>query len=454
MTATASQQLARYAASVAYDDLPETVVDLARTCLVDAVACAIHGSALPWSRMVAAYAGSAGREGPCSLPGTGMRHLHPSPASLQLGASAHAFELDCLRKPGAGVHPGATVALPALMAAQAAGASGRETLAAIVAGCEVMFRIGNATLHSPESRGFHAPGLTGPFGAATAVGRILGLRPDRLTNAYGLCGSLSGGLLAFAKSGDGGMVKRLHLGRAAEAGVAAALLAREGFEAPSAILEGRYGLLETFCDGSDPSLLTQGLGEGFEIATLCIKRYACHVTAQAPVERLRTLMGEHAFQGTDIAGLTLTVSDKVLSHHAERRPADVMLAQYSVPFALAIAAFHDPEDPAAFSAAALADPAVRSLAEAMEVRSGAPKGWGAALSLRLKDGRRLDTSADTFLGTPERPMAMADLTRKWRLLTRAGAEPVPDGLLPLLRSLDEVPDVGAAFRALTGPSGG
>ena len=101
-------------------------------------------------------------------------------------------------------------------------------IAAFVAGNEVMIRIGRATGHTNEARGFHAPGTTGPFGGAVAAGHLLRLDARAMTNALGIAGSLCGGLLEFAR-GDGGMVKRLHLGRASEAGVLAASLAAGRF---------------------------------------------------------------------------------------------------------------------------------------------------------------------------------------------------------------------------------
>ena len=138
-------------------------------------------------------------------------------AALANGALAHAFELDSLTRPGAGAHPGATVLPPALAVAQQGARGGKDLIAAFVAGNEVMIRIGRATGHTNEARGFHAPGTTGPFGAAVACGHLLGLDAAAMTNAIGIAGSLAGGLLEFAR-GDGGIVKRLHLGRASEAG--------------------------------------------------------------------------------------------------------------------------------------------------------------------------------------------------------------------------------------------
>jgi 2-methylcitrate dehydratase PrpD len=413
----ATRALAAYAAGLSFDGLPANVVELAKACLTDAVACAIYGSTKPWSRIVVDYVEGMGASGPSFLPGALEHPLPPAQAALCLGAFSHAFELDNLRKPGAGVHPGATVALPAMMVAQAVGASGRELIAAIVAGCEVMFRIGKASLHTPEAIGFHAPGITGPFGAAASAGRLLGLDTQQMTYAFGICASMSGGILKFARSGQGGMVKRLHLGRAAEAGVTAAMLAAKGFEAPAVALEGPFGVLDVFCNNSDGALLTKGLGEVFEIETLCIKRYACHVTAQAPIQVLRELMAQHGFLGEDIEDLSLAVSDKVLSHHAETRPNDLMLAQYSVPFSLAVAAFRDPENPSSFSDDILTDSRITGLARVTELSASGAKGWGTTLSLRLRDGRQISGSAEGFLGCPDTPFSIEDLKEKFHRLT-------------------------------------
>src|SRR5262249_39299125 len=183
-------------------------------------------------------------------------------AALANGALAHAFELDNLTKPGSGVHPGATLLPPALAIAQQHDLNGRDLITAFVAGAEVMIRIGRATKHTNEARGFHAPGTTGPFGAAVAIARLLSFDAERMTNALGIAGSLAGGLLEFAHS-DGAMVKRLHLGRAAEAGVLAAFLAAEGFTGPSTVLEGHYGFLRVFCSDYDMNELTRALGETY-----------------------------------------------------------------------------------------------------------------------------------------------------------------------------------------------
>src|SRR5713101_2550524 len=161
-TICAADRLAAYATQLAYDDLPAEAVLNAKLCLIDAAACAVFGAGFPWSRAVIDLIAASAATGGCAVPGF-VRRLDPRQAALAFGTLTHAFELDSLRKPGVGAHPGATVALPAFAMAQAGRRSGRDLIAAIVAGCETSFRIGAATLHTPELDGFHAPGIVGPF---------------------------------------------------------------------------------------------------------------------------------------------------------------------------------------------------------------------------------------------------------------------------------------------------
>jgi len=325
---SAARTLAEFAAGLRFDAIPTLDRTRARQCVIDTVGVCLLGGRLPWGAMVADYARHYGGGGTSRM--IGMAHTVAAPlAALANGVFAHAFELDSLRKPGAGVHPGAALVPAALALGEETHCSGERLLTAIVAGCEVMFRIGMASKHSSERLGFHAPGLTGPFGAAVTAAHVLGLDSARMTHALGIAGSLCGGVLAFAKAGNGAMVKRLHLGRAAEAGVLAARLAERGFEGPDTILEGGFGFLETYCAESDPALLTAGLGERFETATLCIKRYPCHVTAHTPLVAIESLRREHGFVGDEVAAVVVRASGKVVSHHADTNPSDTMAAQYS-----------------------------------------------------------------------------------------------------------------------------
>ncbi len=445
----AASVLAAFAAGLRLQDLPDAVRRQARVCIIDTLGVALQGAGQPWSRIVAGYAERFGAGGACTLIGSGQR-VHAPMAALAHGAFAHAFEGDSLRMPGAGVHPGAAILPAALATAETVGATGAQLLTAFVAAVEVMFRIGAASRHSSELLGFHAPGLTGPYGAAVASGLLLGLDAAGLARALGIAGSLSGGLMAFAHAPDGAMVKRLHLGRAAESGVLAARLAAEGFEGPSTVLDGHHGFLESFCRDADPSRLTAGLGPGagrdWETLRICLKAYPCHVTAHTPVQALRDLMQSQRFGGPDIDTLALTVGPKLLSHHDRRDPADVMQAQYSVPFCVALAAWRDPADPDAWDAGAVADERIRSLCRSVVMQPFAPgevpdSGWHTQLHVTLHDGRRLHVDARSFRGMPRLPLDDDAVATKFRRRAAPHTGPRTEALMTGLMDLESAPDM-------------
>ena len=438
---TAAEVLGRFAAGLTYDQIPPHVAERAKDCLIDTVGVCTFGARLPWSRMVASYAARYGAGGPCTVIGVPEARVHAPYAALANGVFAHAFEQDSLRDPGVGGHPGATL-LPAVLAmAQEQQADGRTALTAFVAGVEVMFRIGLASHHTPEHVGFHAPGLTGTYASAVAAGRILGLDAERITNALGIAGSLSSGLLAFTKSKRGAMVKRLHLGRASEGGILAARLAAEGYEGPETVLEGKFGFLDAFCerDGVEPELLTKALGEDWEVMRICMKRYACHVNAHTPVQALRELIAEHRFSGSDVEKIVVEGAERLLSHHNIPEPGDLMQAQYSVPFCVALALHRDPDDPRVFLDDALNDARIRETARRLELKAGAGlTGRSTRVTVKLRGGRELVREGKTFKGMPADPLSASELRRKFMLLTAGADESASAALYDRLRALENL----------------
>jgi 2-methylcitrate dehydratase PrpD len=405
-------RLAEYAAALRYGDVPAEIIRRAKDCIADTVAACICGAPKPWSRIVVDYARRTGPGGRCRILGSSGPLVQAPAAALANGALAHAFELDSLTRPGAGAHPGATVLPPALAVAQTEGRSGRALIAAFVAGNEVMIRIGRATRHSNEARGFHAPGTTGPFGAAVAAGHLLGLDAEATANALGIAGSLAGGLLEFAR-GDGGTVKRLHLGRAAEAGVLAASLAAAGFAGPRTVLEGEFGFLRVFCGEWDESELVRGLGRDWATATTVLKRYPCHATAHAAVKAARLLQTRHGFAAGEIEKITVSATGRMRERHDIREPTEPMLAQYSIPFSVALALCREARDPESWDEAALADETIRALTRRVELVPEAGGPAGSSVTVTLGDGRRF--------ACRERDGMLEDgeLADKFRRLTRA-----------------------------------
>jgi 2-methylcitrate dehydratase PrpD len=438
-------RLAEYAAGLNYADLPPKVVQRAKDCITDTVAVIVLGNGLPWSNIIAAYAQRVGAGGRCHILGADGPTVQAPAAALANGTLAHAFESDNLTKPSAGVHPGATLLPPALAVAQEQGSGGRALITAVVAGFEVMYRIGRATRHSNEHHGFHAPGTTGPFGAAVAAGVLLGLDAPRMTNALGIAGSLAGGLMEFARSGTGAMVKRLHLGRAAESGVMAASLAADGFTGPRSVIEGEAGFLRVFCTEWDMADLTRGLGSEFATLNLCLKRFPMHMTAHTAVQAVLELQAEHHFTGADVDRVTVAGTERMATVNNIREPTDIMMAQYSIPFCVALALFRDPRDPASFDDSALADAAIRDMCGRVAIVAADPptKVAGASIvTIVLRNGRSFTHEVAEFNGTPARPLNRAELRDKFMTLTRKRYGAAAAGLFDRLQNVENEAELG------------
>jgi 2-methylcitrate dehydratase PrpD len=416
-----TEQLAAYAAKLRYEDLPDAVVQRAKDCITDGFATISYGPELPWSKMIIAHAQRYGAGGKCAILGVSGSNVQAPAAALANGALAHAFELDSTTKPDSGAHPAATLFTSGLAVAQERGYSGRALITAMVAGAEVMLRIGHATKHSNETRGFHAPGTTAPFGAAVTAGHLQGFDAGKMTNALGIAGSCSGGLLQFVDAGNGAMVKRLHLGRGAESGVLAASLAEQGFTGPSSVVEGKFGFLRVFCNEYDMTELTRGLGSTFFTMDTLLKPYATHGTAQVPVEATLSLRDEHKFTAADVVSIAIACNARMTERNNIAAPDDKMMAQYSVPFCVALSLYRDARDPRSFDDGVIHDRAILDLTARTKLTAVPGQGGTddtATVTIRLKDGREVLRKMTNYKGTPDRPFNRADLQEKFMLLTR------------------------------------
>jgi len=453
VTQGATRVLARYAVNLRYREIPPEVISRAKDCLLDILTVSLYGSTKPWTQNVVQHVRTLGLSGRSTILGDKRRapaHL----AALANGTMAHAFELDNVRQPGAGVHPGATAFLPALAVAEEQGADGKAFLTAFVAACEVMSRIGVAAGNSLEHRGFHAPGVTGTFGAAVAAGRLLNLSEKEMVHALGIAGSYCGGLMEFSRCDDGAMIKRLHLGKAAEGGVTAAFLARRGFAGPESVLEGRFGVCRAFSDSPNFPRLTHGLGREFESVNICVKRYACHINGHAPIEALENISRQNGFALRDVKEITVAGIEKLLTHHAIYRPKNLMAAQYSIPFCVALSLFHDPRDPASFTEKRVKDKKILAMMRRVRLvvdREVEKKGWdrAARVTVLLKDGRRPSALVIHFKGTPHNPMSPAELEEKARILTRGlVSEKKLGSLVATVRSIEKSDSIAQLTRIL------
>ena len=398
--------------------------------------------------------GSLGTAGNATVLGVRER-MAPPHAALANGAAAHALEMDDTHQ-GGSIHLGATVFSAALAAAETAGASGTATLRAAVAGYEVAARLARALDPAAHyRRGFHPTGTCGVFGAAAAVGALLGLDPSALTVALGIAGSQAAGSMEFLA--DGAWTKRLHPGWAASGGLHAAALAAEGFRAPATILEGRFGILRAYSDGADPAPLLAP--DGYAILATSIKPYACCRYIQGPIDATLALRAAHGIIPPAVARIEVGVLASAFPIVCEpdsikRRPASVVDAQFSLPFGVAVALVRGAASPAEFTPDVLADPSVRALTDrVVGTRDPAldavyPSAWPSWVRITLHDGRQLAARVDHPRGDPQNFPTPGELDAKFRRLAARALSPAEvERLATAIDAFPDAPHVAAVLAA-------
>jgi 2-methylcitrate dehydratase PrpD len=412
--------------------LPADVIARARDLLRDYLGVAIGGAPEESSVVLRRGLAGLGVTGSGTVLGTRER-LAPPHAALANGAAAHALEMDDTHQ-GGSIHLGVSVFSAALAAAELADASGGAVLAAAVAGYEVAARLAMAIDPAAHyRRGFHPTGTCGAFGAAAAAGSVLGLDAPALAAALGIAGSQAAGSMEFLA--DGSWTKRFHPGWAASAGLHAAALARAGFKAPASILEGRFGFLRGYSDGSDASSLLGG--DGYELCRTSIKPHACCRYMQGPIDAVLALRAAHAIDPATVERIEvgmLAAGFAIVCDPAEakRRPTSVVDAQFSLPFGVAVALVRGVASPAEFAVETFTDPAVQRLLPRIEAARDAsldavfPRAWPCWVRIRLAGGRTLEMRVDHPRGDPENFPSPAELDAKFRAL--AGRVLPPAGL--------------------------
>lgn len=359
-----TQDLARWIAGLTGEKVPVEVRRELRLLSLDTFGCALSGAGQPWSTAIRewALAGGHPQAGAARIWGQPLPQLRPADAALVNGAAAHGFELDDFHN--AKVHLGAVV-LPAVFAlAEASNASPSRIEAAIAAGYEVAIRTSLA-LRPARARqlGWHLTSVCGPLGAAAAAAVLLGLDAQRTAWALGLAGTQSCGLYAF--TADGTDSKRLHPGRAAQAGVLAAELAARGLSGPTQIYEAADGgLLSTFTDDPDPTQLLDGLGEHWHAPFTNFKPHGCCGSAHPHVDAALALRERWAGSGPVRAGMASVAAQQCGYDYA---PGSALNAQMSARYAIAVALLRGAVLPAQFEPSCMADPEVVRLANAIEI---------------------------------------------------------------------------------------
>lgn len=445
-----TERLAAYAGGLRYEDLPADVVARVKDLVLDTLGTLLGGSRYPAGRLITQYTEGLGETGPCTVAGSALR-VSPVAAAFANATMSHCLEQDDNYNP-ANAHV-ANVVLPAALAIGEAGhASGREMIAALVAAYDVEGRVGIAL--DPVrlyARSFHPSSIDGNFGAAAAAGRMLRLESAAMVDAFGLAGCQASGLLAWVTEASQ-LSKAFQIGIASRNGVTAAQLAQLGFTGPPHILEGKHNLFRAFSGLEDDqaAVLTDGLGERWELMRTSLKKYAACRQIHAPLDGLFTIMRGHGVAADDIAEIHTRVATSM---------ADIIdnneLPSHNAQYVLAVAAYDGRVEVGQLDGRRLDDPRIAALSARVRV-SGSdelekrfPEQWSGITTVRTKDGREFTETVYYPTGDPENALSPADLKAKFRTLSR---EVVPEGRLDeietLVAGLDSLDDCATLARCL------
>ncbi len=416
---TAAEALAEGIQGLDYATLPGEVEAQARWLLLDLLGAALAGVDTGEARAAVRAAELLAPDGgPCTLWGR-RRRATPAVAALVNGIAAHARELDDF---GGVDHSGAVV-VPALLAL-AEGMpvlSGQEFLAALVAGYETGRRVlDSAGGYRPHNHGdgFHSTGSCGSFAAAAAVARAMRLSVPQTTWALGLAGSFTGGTWAF--TADGAMSKRYHVGRAAEAGLTAAILAGSGFTGPRQIFEAEWGgFWQSYARTAPrPEALLAGSFDGRALLRSGIKPYAACRDIHSSLDVVLAARRD-GLQPAEVAAVEITCIPEMLQMVGSNpRPKSRLEAQLSLPYSVAVALHTGRAFLGEFEEPYLFDPEVARLAALVAVRAepDLPFDSEPRLLIRTHSGRLLSGHVPHASGAPEKPLPTTFIGEKFRAL--------------------------------------
>ncbi len=360
-------------------------------------------------------------------------------AALINGTAAHTVEVDDIFRDGI-YHPGAPTIAAALALAQANGASGEQFLRAVIVGYEISTRIG-AAMGRAHYKYWHNTGTIGVFGACAASSELLGLDRKRFAHALATVTTFSAGLQQSFRMDS--MSKPLHAGRAAEAGVTAALAAREGVTGSLDVIEGDAGFGVAMSDGPDWDKALATLGRDFHITRMTFKNHACCGHTFAAIDGALALKVKMGIAANDIERVsvgTYKAALEVAGYEEPRTPAE---ARFSLKYVVATALTHGNVRLAAFEPARMADSVTRSLLGKIsvsvdqELDAAFPQQRAARVAFVARDGRREEFLQPTRVGDPDAPLSDAQLEDKFlELAVPVIGEPKAKALLQKLWQLE------------------
>ena len=411
MSQETTQVLAKFAASLSYDDIPERTREYCKDVLLDTLACAVAGHQGDETHQIAALASGLAQSNEASV--IGGDRLSLAGATMLNGYLITAVTMCDAHRPTL-THITPEVVPPALAIAERDGLSGRDLLVALAAGFEAMTRIGVGSDYPAfRARGWHGPGVFGPFGAAAAVGRLRRFDADTMARAFGLAGSQAAG--TFAAWGT--PTVKFHQCRGALSGLMAALLAEQKFVATREHLTAKDGgLYNSYSNGGKPAAATAELGKRWELEQIALRPWPSASSIQGMMTALFDLVEKQPVDPAQVKKVSIALSQPVFDLHG-------IFARYKAKFEallsahyVAAAILHDRAMTLAqFEPARYDDAKLRRFAEQVEVKPDPSlSGVASRVEIEMADGKTLSARCEHPRGSPENRLSRAQIEAKFR----------------------------------------
>ena len=446
MSNTPTAELAAFIAGLQYEQIPAATRERVKDILLDTIASALAGTHGDEVKQIRGLAVALGASQEASVFGSDKLSL--AGATLLNGYLVTAVTVCDVHRPTL-YHTTPQVVPPALAIAERDGASGKALLTAVAAGLETSVRVANGTHYAAfRARGWHSPGVVGPFGGAAAVGKLRGFDAQHHLMAFGLAGSQSAGTFAHW----GTPTIKFHQCRGALSGLMAGLLAEQGFLASKEILAHKDGgIYNAYSDGGKPELVTAGLGRQWTLDQISLRLWPAASSVQSVITALLALATAHDLKPADIAEVRVGLSKGVFDMHGTLAWDDKFKALLSMPYITAVV-LHDRAcwlDQ--FEPARVQDKAVDAFArDRVKVSSDAAiQGTAALVEITTKAGVTHSDRRMVAKGDAADPLSRAEIHAKLRTAAQGViSSAAVDRVIALIDQLETVDNVRSLLDAV------
>ena len=443
-----SQAIGRFVSGLRLTDVPRAVIDKAKLVFLDTLGVALASSTMDFGAMVTRVAQKLGGAPQSTVVGS-KNKVAAANAVIANGTLAHGLDFDDILEEAI-VHTGSCAWMTVLAVGEEVNANGREVLEAAIAGTEVLCKVGLVAPGKFHARGFHPTAICSTFGAAAAAGKLYSLTASQWSDAFGLCGSQSSGIIEYLA--DGTWTKRLHPGWSAHGGVIATLLAREGFRGPAKVFEGTHGFFHAFGGENDYRFeKLMGLGKEWEIPRLTFKSYPCGSISHPYMDCALKLKQKFSPAPEKIAEVVCRTAEGPVHRLWEpladkQKPMSSYGAKFSLPYSIAVMLVHGRVGLDEFTEEAIRDPIVLGLAKkvryALDPTIDYPRHFSGHVKINLDDGTVLEENQPHPRGGFEDPLPPGEIEEKFRSNARLA---LPEGkveeILDSVRRLERLPAI-------------